>query len=440
MRRARSPRRSPSRGGINPVAWIDQTLEVEVENRVQVTGVETFPIAVPAPHPGGPHWMLLRLDTDEGISGYGEMMLLPIGFRWPVICAMIDDLVDQALVGHDPYNAEELFDRIYGRAGYSHVPELTKLAILSAFDIACWDIVGKHLGQPVHRLLGGRVRDRVRTYTYLYAAPDHEDLGRSLRELWLDPEHAAQRARHYVDLGFTAVKLDPFALSISDDQALGQTVPIQFTMSALATAEAVIAAIRTEVGDAVDILIGTHGQMTPAAAIRFAKRVERYDPLWFEEPVPPENVTALAEVARATSIPIATGERLTSKYDFARLLEHRAAAILNFDVGLVGGILEARKIATIAESHYVQVAPHVYGGPMIAAASIQLSLSSQNFLIMEGLERFDGIYDELTDPPFIWREGFVIPSERPGLGHSLREDVARSLRPESPGRSLIRSY
>jgi len=110
--------------------------------------------------------------------------------------------------------------------------------------------------------------------------------------------------------------------------------------------------------------------------------------------VPPENMKALAEVARATSIPITTGERLTSRYDFARLLEHRAAAIFNFDVGLVGGILEARKIATMAESHYVQVAPHVYGGPMIAAASIQLSLSSQNFLIMEGIERFGGIYDD----------------------------------------------
>jgi len=168
--------------GPDPVAWVDPTLSLEVENRMKVTGVETFPIAVPVPHPGGPCWMVLRLDTDEGISGYGEMMLLPIGFRWPVGSAMIDDLVDQALVGHDPYNAEELFDRMYGRAGYSHVPELTKLAILSAFDIACWDIVGKHLGQPVHRLLGGRVRDRVRTYTYLYAAPSHADLGRSLRE------------------------------------------------------------------------------------------------------------------------------------------------------------------------------------------------------------------------------------------------------------------
>ncbi len=137
---------------------------------MKVTGVETFPIAVPVPHPGGPYWMVLRLDTDEGISGYGEIMLLPIGFRWPVVSAMIDDLVDQALVGHDPYNAEELFDRIYGRAGYSHVPELTKVAILSAFDIACWDIVGKHLGQPVHRLLGGRVRDRLREHVGQVAA------------------------------------------------------------------------------------------------------------------------------------------------------------------------------------------------------------------------------------------------------------------------------
>jgi len=137
--------------------------------------------------------------------------------------------------------------------------------------------------------------------------------------------------------------------------------------------------------------------MTASAAIRFAKRIERYDPLWFEEPVPPENMRALAEVARATTIPITTGERLVSKYEFARLLEHRAAAIFNFDLGLVGGILEARKIATMAEPHYVQISPHVYGGPMIAAASIQLALCSQNFLIMEGIERLHGIYDELTD-------------------------------------------
>lgn len=408
---------------------------------MKVTGVEVFPIALPPPARGGNTWMILRLDTDAGVSGYGEMMLLSHPFRWPVVVAMLEDLVDQALIGHDPYDAEDLFDRIYGRAGYSHAPEQTKLAMLSALDMACWDLVGKDLGQPVHRLLGGRVRDKVRTYTYLYAGEtDQADLQQSLRSLWLDPTYAASRARHYVDLGFTAVKLDPFSLSISEDQALGQRVPVEFTPKALATAENVIAAIRDEVGDEADILVGTHGQMTPASAIRFARRIEAYDPLWFEEPVPPENMEALAQVARATSIPITTGERLTSKYDFARLLAHKAAAIFNFDVGTVGGILEAKKIATMAEAHYVQVAPHVYGGPMITAASLQLSLCSPNFLIMEGVERFDGIYDELTDPPFTWQDGFLLPSDRPGLGHDLREDVARSLRPEGPGPSLIRVY
>ncbi len=405
---------------------------------MRVTGYELFPIALPPPRRGGRHWMVVRLDTDAGVSGYGEMMLLSSAFRWPVVVGMLEDLCEQAVLGHDPYNAEELFDKIYGRAGYSHAPEQTKLAMLSAFDIACWDIVGKDLGRPVHQLLGGRLRDELRTYTYLYPGDDAADAA-NLRDLWLDPAFAARRARHYVELGFTAVKLDPFSLTVSEDQALGQLVPLEFSLSALSTAEAVVAAIREEVGSAADILIGTHGQMTPAGAIRFARRIERYDPLWFEEPVPPENMAALAEVARATSIPITSGERLTSKHDFARLLSHRAASILNFDVGLVGGITEAKKIATMAEPHYVQVAPHVYGGPMIAAASIQLSLCSPNFLVLEGIERFDGIYDELTDPPFDWRDGYVRASERPGLGHDLREDVARRLRPDSPGPSLLRT-
>jgi galactonate dehydratase len=407
---------------------------------MRVTGVETFPIALPPPRRGGNHWMILRLDTDAGISGYGEMMLLSHAYRWPVIEAMIHDLVDQALVGHDPYNSEELFDRIYGRGGYSHTPDETKVAMLSALDIACWDIVGKDLSQPIWRLLGGKVRDRIRTYTYLYTAETDGNLGESFRDLWLNPEYAASRARHYVDLGFTAVKLDPFALNVTWDQSHGQTVPLQFSPAALATAEQSIAAIREEVGNEADILVGTHGQMTPASAIRFARRIEDYDPLWFEEPIPPENMAALAQVARATSIPITTGERLVSKYDFARLLQHEAAAIFNFDVGTCGGISEAKKIATMAEPFYVQVAPHVYGGPMITAASLAISTCTQNFLIMEGVERFDGFYDEVTEPAFEWRDGYLIPSDRPGLGYELREDVARRYRPDGPGPSLVRSY
>ena len=199
-----------------------------------------------------------------------------------------------------------------------------------------------------------------------------------------------------LDQGFTAIKVDPFSLVLTHDQSLGQNVPLQFSLQAADTAERVIGAIRDEVGTACDIIIGTHGQMTAAGALRIAQRLEKFDPLWYEEPCPPENMAALAEVARRTTIPVATGERLTTKFDFARLLEHRAAAIFNFDVGQVGGIGEAKKIASMAEAHYVQVAPHVYGGPLIAAAALHLSLCSPNFLIMEAVERFDGVHAQFT--------------------------------------------
>ena len=180
--------------------------------------------------------------------------------------------------------------------------------------------------------------------------------------------------------------------------------------------------------------------MTAAGALRIAERLAKFDPLWYEEPCPPENMQALAEVARRTTIPVATGERLTTKFDFARLIEHRAAAIFNFDVGQVGGILEAKKIASMAEAHYVQVAPHVYGGPLIAAAALQLSVCSPNFLIMEGIERFDGIHARFVDAPFEWRDGYLLPPSAPGLGVNLREDVARSHAPQGPQPGTIRSY
>jgi 2-dehydro-3-deoxyphosphogalactonate aldolase len=413
-------------------------------DRVKVTGFEVFPVVCPPPFRGGRNWLFVRLDTDSGISGYGEMMLLGAGFRLPVLAAMMADLIDQAVIGHDPYGTELLFDKVYGRAGYSHYPELTKLGILSAAEMACWDIIGKDCGQPVHKLLGGQMRDRVRTYTYIYDDPAQRAVpadGSPLsRDVWLDPAHAAARARHYADQGFTAIKVDPFSLTLTHDQSLGQNVPLQFSLTAADTAERVIGAIRGEVGNACDIIIGTHGQMTAAGALRIAQRLERFDPLWYEEPCPPENMQALAEVARRTTIPIATGERLTTKFDFARLLEHRAAAVFNFDVGQVGGILEAKKIASMAEAHYVQVAPHVYGGPLIAAAALQLSLCSPNFLIMEAVERFDGVHAQFVDAPFQWHDGYLMPPRGPGLGVNLNEDLARSHAPRGPQPGTIRSY
>ena len=409
---------------------------------MKVTGFEVFPVVCPPPFRGGRSWLFVRLDTDSGVHGYGEMMLLGTGFRLPVMAVMMADIIDQAVVGHDPYDTELLFDKVYGRAGYSHYPELTKLGILSAIEMACWDIIGKDCGQPVHKLLGGQMRDRVRTYTYIYDDPAaQKSEGSPLnRDVWLNPAYAASRARHYVDLGFTAIKVDPFSLVTTHDQSLGQNVPLQFSLSAADTAERVIGAIRDEVGTAADIIIGTHGQMTAAGALRIAERLERFDPLWYEEPCPPENMQALAEVARRTTIPIATGERLTTKFDFARLIEHRAAAIFNFDVGQVGGILEAKKIASMAEAHYVQVAPHVYGGPLIAAAALQLSLCSPNFLIMEGIERFDGVHAQFVDTPLEWHDGYLRPPSAPGLGANLREDVVRAHAPQGPQPGTIRSY
>jgi 2-dehydro-3-deoxyphosphogalactonate aldolase len=391
---------------------------------MKITGVTTFPVAVPAPQKGGRVWLFLRLDTDAGISGYGEVMMLACAFRPRVMAGMVEDLVTGRLVGHDPHDVELLWETLYARAGYSHYPEQTKLAIISGVEMACWDIVGKDAGRPIHRLLGGAVRDRVRTYTYIY--PD-ESQGMSSHELWVRPEAVAERARHYADQGFTGVKLDPFGSALTDSQSLGQVIPVQYSLEALDIAEEVTRRIREAVGSRCDILIGTHGQMTAAGAIRLAKRLEPYDPLWFEEPVPPENMAEMALVARGTSIPITTGERLTTKYDFARLIRYQAAAIFNLDVGQVGGILEAKKIAAMAEAHYLQISPHVYGGPLIAAASVQVATCCPNFLIMESIEQFGWLHAELLDVPLTWRDGYLVPSGRPGLGHDLNEDVARRL-------------
>ena len=178
-------------------------------------------------------------------------------------------------------------------------------------------------------------------------------------------------------------------------------------------------------GTKADLLFGTHGQFTASGAIRLAKRLEPYDPLWFEEPTPPEMPEEMALVARATSIPIATGERLTTKYEFARVLECRAASILQMALGRVGGILEAKKIAGMAEAHYAQIAPHLYCGPGRGRGQHPASPPRcPNFLILESIETWGGFHAEILKKPIRWEEGYVIPPTEPGLGIELNEEVA----------------
>ena len=178
-------------------------------------------------------------------------------------------------------------------------------------------------------------------------------------------------------------------------------------------------------GTRADLLFGTHGQFTTSGAKRLARRIEPYEPLWFEEPVPPEMPEQMAEVARATSIPIATGERLVTKYEFARVLACGAASILQPALGRVGGILEAKKIAAMAEVHYAQIAPHLYCGPVEGAANVQLATCIPNFLILESIERWDGFQAQIVTG-IRWEQGYVIPPTEPGLGITLNEEVARA--------------
>jgi 2-dehydro-3-deoxyphosphogalactonate aldolase len=281
--------------------------------------------------------------------------------------------------------------------------------MLSALEMACWDIVGKEAGQPVYNLLGGRVHEKLRSYTYIYARPgDRSDVYR-------DPDLAAERAAQYLSQGFTALKFDPAGPYSAFDGRQLSLVDIDRCVRFCKQ-------LRDAVGMKADLLFGTHGQMTAAGAIRLAKQLEPYDPLWFEEPVPPDAPEEMAKVARATSIPIAAGERLATKYDFGRLLRAGAAAILQMNLGRVGGLLEAKKIAGMAEVDHVQIAPHLYCGPVVGAANIQLAACSPNFLILESIERWDGFHAQILRKPVRWENGYVIPPTEPGLGVELNEE------------------
>ena len=186
-----------------------------------------------------------------------------------------------------------------------------------------------------------------------------------------------------------------------------------------------VAAVRKAVGTRADILFGTHGQFTPSGAARMARALEPHDPLWFEEPVPPDMPEAMAALAAKTSIPVAAGERLTTKYEFARLLALGAAQIVQPDLGRAGGILEAKKIAAIAETHHALVAPHCYCGPIAAAANIQLAATLPNFLILEAIKDWTGFHADLLETPLVLDDGDTLVPTSPGLGVALNEDVAR---------------
>jgi galactonate dehydratase len=375
---------------------------------MKIVDVKTFVVGNPPPHFGGRYFIFLKLVTDGGVEGVGEVYSIP--FQPHVVTRMIEDVCARHVMGADPFKIERLWRIVYS-SGYTQRPDTSLMGILSGIEMACWDIVGKELSKPVYELLGGRIHERLRSYTYLYP----QDGDRT--DIYRDPDLAAQRASEYVEQGFTAVKFDPVGPYSAFD-------PRQLSLEALDRAERFVRTLRDAVGNRCDLLFGTHGQMTAAGAIRLAKRLEPFDPLWLEEPTPPELPEEMARVARQTSIPVATGERLATKYEFARVLELGAASILQMALGRVGGLLEAKKIAGMAEAHYAQIAPHLYCGPVEGAANIQISACSPNFLILESIQTWGGFHARILKTPIRWEDGYVIPPSTPGLGIELDEEVA----------------
>ena len=379
---------------------------------MKIVDVRTFVVGNPPPRFGGRYFIFLKLTTDSGITGVGEVYTAT--FSPHLVAKMIEDVAERHLVGANPFHIETLWRQMYGR-GYALRPDLTLGGIMSGLEMACWDIVGKEVGKPVYELLGGKVHEKLRTYTYLYPPAGVDAYADD--PVYSDPSAAAAAAVAAVTQGFTAVKFDPAG-------PYGVFDPRQPSLEDLDRSEAMVRAVREAVGTKADILFGTHGQFTTSGAIRLARRLEQYDPLWFEEPTPPEMPEEMAKVASATTIPISTGERLTTKYEFARVLSTGAASILQLNLGRCGGLLEGKKIASMAETHYAQIAPHLYCGPIVGAANIQLSTCSPNFLILEGIQDWSGFHAEILVKPIQWENGYVIPSTEPGLGVELNEPVA----------------
>ncbi|HWM65040.1 MAG TPA: mandelate racemase/muconate lactonizing enzyme family protein [Steroidobacteraceae bacterium] len=374
---------------------------------MKLSDIKTYVVGNPPPHYGGRYFVFVKLITDGRVEGIGEAYCVP--FDPHLVEKLIVDVFQRYLQDEDPHHIEKMWRRVYS-AGFTQHPDVTLMAVLSALEMACWDIVGKEAGQPVYNLLGGKVHERLRSYTYIYARPG------DATDVYRDPDLAAERAAEYLSQGFTALKFDPAGPYSAFDGRQLSLVEIERSVRFCKQ-------LREAVGTKADLLFGTHGQMTAAGAIRLAKRLEPYDPLWFEEPVPPDAPEEMAKVARATSIPIAAGERLATKYDFGRLLRAGAAAILQMNLGRVGGLLEAKKIAGMAEVDHIQIAPHLYCGPVVGAANIQLATCSPNFLILESIGRWEGFHAQILRKPVRWEEGYVIPPTEPGLGVELNEEV-----------------
>ena len=348
------------------------------------------------------NWVFVKVSTDEGVVGWGEASL---EWKTRAVCGAVADL-EPLIVGQDPARIEHLFQIMYRhpffRAG------IEGMSALSGIEQALWDIAGKVANKPVYQLLGGAVRDRVRMYDHLG--------GNQMEALYLQDTavQMAERARESVAAGYTALKV----LVVPKTLPLDGSAPLRH-------AETLMAAIREAVGPDVDVMVDLHARTTPAMAIQYGEVLRPFRPFFLEEPCPPENVGGMAEVTRALpGIPIATGERLVTRWGFRELLERRACAVIQPDLCHCGGLWEARKIAAMAETYYVSVAPHNPLGPVATSAAIHFALATPNWLIQEAIRADVPWRNAVVGGGLPVVQGHILPPTAPGLGVSVDEQEA----------------
>ena len=361
----------------------------------------------PPPGWGGRYWILVKLTTDNGISGWGECYASSVGPT--AMQAVIKDVFERYFLNESPSNMEKMFRRTYS-SGFTQRPDLTVMGAFSGLEIACWDILGKYYDCPTWQLLGGKINERVRAYSYLYPLEHHD-----LNDFWVSPDMAAESALNLIEKGYTAVKFDPAGPYTMRGGHMPAMTDIRLSVD-------FCKAIREAIGDKADILFGTHGQFTTSGAIRLGKAIEPFSPMWFEEPIPPDNLSEFTKVQRALDIPVATGESFTTKIEFSEVLKSGGASIIQPALGRAGGIWETKKTSAIAEVFNAQVAPHLYAGPIEWAANIQLSASIPNLLIAESIETT--FHDSLINGKIKVEDGYIEVSHEAGLGIEVNETLA----------------
>ena len=378
---------------------------------MKITDIQASVIGKQEPWSGGSVWTFVRVYTDEGIVGTGECNSAAAsasGFAVKEAILTMKPL----LIGEDPFNVGPLYEKMrrHGRYGGTTNPPI--IFAITGIENALYDIVGKALGVPVYQLLGGKYRDKIRLYADCHAGDDEE------------PQAYADKALEAVAEGYGAVKFDV------DNTGIGKLDPYNWTVGAKEMSHIIslIEGIRDGVGYEIDLAIDCHGQFDLPSAITLAKAVEPLRLLWLEEPVPSENITALAQVRASSSTVICTGENQYTRFEFLNLFAHKATDIIMPDLAKAGGIAEGKRIAELADTHYIPIAPHNVSSPLGMMAACHVMAAVPNFLLLEFHGRDIPWWSDLCDgdQPFI-ENGFMAVSERPGIGVELNDKVAQSL-------------